>query len=65
MTPEASLGLLSYLRDVGTAGAVIFVMLVFLKYIRSRDETMEKALNSMTEAFNRMSLVLKDKDKDN
>jgi hypothetical protein len=50
--------LLDWLRDIGTAGVVIFVMMVFLKYIRQRDETMEKALNQMTEAFTKLTAFL-------
>jgi len=53
--------LMSWLHDIGTAGAVIFVMLVFLRYIKSRDDTMEKALDKMTDAFNALATVLKGK----
>jgi len=51
--------LVAWLKDIGTAGATIFVMLVFIKYIKSRDETMEKALDKMTDAFNTLSDILK------
>lgn len=48
----------AWIRDVGTAGITIVVMIIFLRYISSRDATMEKALDKMTEAFNTLTEVL-------
>jgi hypothetical protein len=51
----------TWLHDIGTAGVAIFVMITFLKYIRTRDESMEKALENMTEAVTALTNLLKGK----
>jgi hypothetical protein len=53
---------LTWLHDIGTAGAVIFVMLTFLKYIKSRDDAMEKTLEEVTLAVTTLTNLLKGKD---
>jgi hypothetical protein len=63
LTPEQIQAFFAWLRDLGSAGAVIFVTLAFLRYVQKRDETMEVALDKMTEAFNKLSAYLNGRDK--
>lgn len=44
--------LLPWLRDWGSAGAVILVVFLFLKHMKDRDESLNTVLRDLTKAIN-------------
>jgi len=59
MDTETTKDLFSWIQDIGSAGVVVVVVLIFLKYIHQRDQAIQDALDKLTNTVSELTTWLR------